>query len=256
MTRPIALVTGANRGIGRAIAVALSRAGFDPVCADLAETAETAETARLVAEVGGRHRFLGLDIAAIETHRSVLASLRRETGPLTCLVNNAGVQTPNRGDMLDVTPEDYDRLLDVNLRGTFFLTQAAARLMLADEAGDLPRSIVTISSSSASIAYPLIAPYCLSKTGLAMMTQLFALRLAEARIGVYEIRPGLIRTAMTAAAAGPYDAFIEGGGVPERRWGTPEDVGRAVATLASGSFSYVTGEAIAVGGGLQIATVR
>ena len=117
-----------------------------------------------------------------------------------------------------------------------------------------PRSIVTISSSSATIAYPPTAGYCLSKTGLSMLTQLFALRLADDGIGVYEIRPGLIRTSMTAAAAGPYDEFIARGGVPERRWVTPEDVGRAVATIASGGFSYVTGEAIAVGGGLQIAT--
>lgn len=255
MTRPVALVTGANRGIGRAIAVALARAGLDPVCADLGETADTAETARLVAEAGGRHRFAVLDVADIASHPARLAAIRAEAGPIACLVNNAGVQTPNRGDMLDVTPEDFDRLVAVNLRGTFFLTQAAARLMLAQADPRGPRSIVTISSSSATMAYPLIAPYCISKTGLAMMTQLFALRLAEAGIGVYEIRPGLIRTAMTANAAGPYDAFIERGGVPQRRWGTPEDVGRAVATLATGGFSYVTGEAIAVGGGLQIATV-
>jgi 3-oxoacyl-[acyl-carrier protein] reductase len=253
--RPLALVTGANRGIGRAIAVALAQAGLDPVCTDLAETAESAETARLVVAAGGRPRFAVLDIAAIADHAARLDAIQAEAGPLTCLVNNAGVQTPNRGDMLDVTPEDFDRLIAINLRGTFFLTQAVARRMLAAPDARAPRSIVTISSSSATMAYPLIAPYCLSKTGLAMMTQLFALRLAEAGIGVYEVRPGLIQTQMTANAAGPYDAYIARGGVPQRRWGTPEDVGRAVATLATGGFSYVTGEAIAVGGGLQIATV-
>ena len=255
MTRPLALVTGANRGIGRAIAMALAGAGFDPICADLTATPDTEETAGLVAAEGGRHRFVALDIADINTHSDHLIAIRREAGPITCLVNNAGVQTTNRGDILDVTAAEYDRVMAVNLRGTFFLTQAAARLMLRDPPTQTPRSIVTISSSSATIAYPLIAPYCLSKTGLSMLTQLFALRLADVGIGVYEIRPGLIRTSMTAAAAGPYDEFIARGGVPERRWGTPEDVGRAVATLASGGFSYVTGEAIAVGGGLQIATV-
>jgi 3-oxoacyl-[acyl-carrier protein] reductase len=255
MTRPVALVTGANRGIGRAIAVALAGAGFDPVCSDLAETEDTAETARQVSAAGGRHRFAALDIAAIATHADRLAAIQADAGPLTCLVNNAGVQTSRRGDMLEVTPEDYDRLLTVNLRGTFFLTQAVARLMLAEAPGERRRSIVTISSSGATIAYPLIAAYCLSKTGLSMMTKLFAVRLAEAGIGVYEVRPGLIRTSMTAAASERYDAFIAQGGVPERRWGTPEDVGRAVATLASGGFTYVTGEAVAVGGGLQIAHV-
>lgn len=256
MTRPVALVTGANRGIGRGIAVALAGRGFDLVCADLAATPETAETLRLAHEAGGRHRFAALDIADVEAHAGRLAEIRAEAGPIACLVNNAGVQTPNRGDMLDVTPADFDRVLGVNLRGTFFLTQAVARLMLGEPDPAPGRSIVTISSSSATIAYPLIAPYGLSKTGLRMMTQLFALRLAEAGIGVYEIRPGFIRTEMTAAAAGPYDAFIMAGGVPERRWGTPEDVGRAVATLAGGGFTHVTGEAISVGGGLQIATVR
>lgn len=256
MTRPLALVTGANRGIGRAIAVALAGRGFDLVCADLADTADTAETLGLARAAGGRHRFASLDIAAIETHTDRLAAICAEAGQIACLVNNAGVQTPNRGDMLDVTPADYDRVLGVNLRGTFFLTQAVARLMLAEADPAPGRSIVTISSSSATIAYPKIAPYCLSKTGLSMLTKLFALRLAEAGICVYEIRPGFIRTDMTASATGPYDAFIASGGVPERRWGTPDDVGRAVATLADGGFTHVTGEAIAVGGGLQIATVR
>lgn len=259
MTAPLALVTGANRGIGRAIAAALAGHGFDLLCTDLAETDDTGETRRLVEAESRRFRFAPLDVAAIDGHRDSIAALRAEHGPISCLVNNAGVQTPNRGDLLDVTAEDYDRLLDVNLRGTFFLTQAVARSMIADEgAGEAPeghRSIVTISSSSASIAYPLIGPYCLSKTGLSMMTKLFALRLAEHAIATYEIRPGLIRTSMTADATRGYDAFIESGGVPQRRWGTPEDVAAAVAALASGTFPYVTGEAIAVGGGLQIAKV-
>lgn len=256
MTRPVALVTGANRGIGRAIALALAGRGFDLVCADLSETDDTAETLRLAGAAGAGVRFARLDIAAVDGHASRLADIRAEAGPIHCLVNNAGVQTPNRGDMLDVTPADYDRVLGVNLRGTFFLTQAVARAMLAEGASPPGRSIVTISSSSAAMAFPLIAPYCLSKTGLSMMTQLFALRLAEAGIAVHEVRPGFIRTDMTAAAAGPYDAFIQAGGVPERRWGTPEDVGRAVATLASGAFTHVTGESVSVGGGLQIATIR
>lgn len=253
MTSPLALVTGANRGIGRAIAVAMAGRGFDLLCADLAETGDTTETRRLVEAAGQRFHFVQMDIADVGKHPATMAALRAECGPIACLVNNAGVQTPRRGDLLEVTPEDYDRLLDINLRGTFFLTQAVAKTMIADGPGKAHRSIVTISSSSATIAYPLIGPYCLSKTGLAMMNRLFALRLAEHGIATYEVRPGLIRTAMTAAATGQYDAYIQSGGVPERRWGTPEDVGRAVAALAAGTFTYVTGEAVAVGGGLQIA---
>ena len=253
LSRPLALITGANRGIGRAIAVHLARHSFDCVGGDLAQTPETAETERLVLSQGGRFRFVSLDVTDIENHANKIAALRAENGPLTCLINNAGVQTQARGDMLDVTPEDYDRLLGVNLRGTFFLTQAVARSMIADEPGRAHRSVVTISSSAATIAYPTLAPYCLSKSGLSMMTKLFAIRLAEHGISAYEVRPGLIQTDMTSAAAEKYSAFIESGGVPQRRWGTPDDVGQAVATLASGGFTYVTGDAISVGGGLQIA---
>lgn len=252
MSRPLALITGANRGIGRAIAIHLARGGFDCVAGDLAHTADTVETKRLVLAQGGGFHFVALDIAETASHAPVIAGIRAEHGPLACLVNNAGVQTRTRGDILDVTPEEYDRLLGVNLRGTFFLTQAVAREMMGDEVRGVHRSIVTISSSAATIAFPSIAPYCLSKTGLSMMTKLFAIRLAEHGISTYEVRPGFIRTDMTGPAADGYSAFIESGGVPQRRWGTPDDVGQAVATLASGGFAYVTGEVISVGGGLQI----
>ena len=157
-----------------------------------------------------------------------------------------------RGDLLDVSSESFDRVLGINLRGTFFLTQAVARRMLADAPSGHPRSIVTISSANAIIASPDRGEYCVAKAGLAMMTRLYALRLAAAGIGVYEIRPGVIRTDMTKVATAKYDKLIAEGLTPIARWGEPEDVGRAAAMLARGELSFVTGEAINVDGGLHI----
>ncbi len=155
-------------------------------------------------------------------------------GTIDCLVNNAGISVKVRGDLLDVTPESFDRVLGVNLRGTFFLTQAVARRMLAETRGpdDPPRSIVTISSANVRTVGPNRAEYCISKTGLAMTNQLFAHRLAEHDIMCYEIRPGIIRTDMTAGAFDRYDGLIRDGLTPVRRWGEPADVGSTVAALA------------------------
>ena len=202
LSRPLALITGANRGIGtRAIAVHLQGTVSTVLAEIWRRPRRQQKRSALSSPEGGRFRFVSLDVTDIENHANKIAALRAENGPLTCLINNAGVQTQARGDMLDVTPEDYDRLLGVNLRGTFFLTQAVARSMIADEPGRAHRSVVTISSSAATIAYPTLAPYCLSKTGLSMMTKLFAIRLAEHGISAYEVRPGLIQTDMTSAAA-------------------------------------------------------
>ena len=154
--------------------------------------------------------------------------------------------------MLEVTPAGFDRVLGVNLRGTFFLTQAVARRMVADGPGAHPRSVITISSSNAEIASPERAEYCLSKAGLGMMTRLLAVRLAGEGIMAYDIRPGLIRTDMTAASRAKYDRLIAEGMTPIARWGEPEDVGRAVAVLARGDLPFVTGDAIHVDGGMHI----
>lgn len=173
-------------------------------------------------------------------------------GAVACLVNNAGISVAQRGDLLDASPESFDRLMQVNLRGPFFLTQRVARHFL-ERGDDLRyRCIVNISSANAFAASTNRGEYCLSKSAITMATQLFATRLGEAGIGVFEVRPGVIRTAMTAVAAADYGRRIDQGLSPMRRWGEPADVGRAVAALAGGAFSFSTGDAIHVDGGLHI----
>ena len=249
---PQAIVTGGNRGIGRGIALALASAGFDVVILDCERSADTEATLAGVAGAGSRATFVNCDVADLAAHAAALDAAWAFAGRVDCLVNNAGVSVARRGDILDVTPESFDRVVSVNLRGTFFLTQAAARRMVAEGAGAHPRSIVTISSSNAEVASPERAEYCVSKAGLAMMTRLFAVRLAGEGIVAYDIRPGLIRTDMTRAATAKYDRLIAEGMTPIRRWGEPDDVGRVVATLAQGGLPFVTGDAIHVDGGLHI----
>ncbi len=254
MNRPLAWVTGANRGIGRGISAALAARGFDLVGTDLEETAETEITARMVGEAGGCFRFLQGDISQAHTAPRLVASAE-ESGRLRCFVNNAGLQTRQRVDILEMPEAEFDRIMSVNLRGTFFLTQAVARSMLASPAGE-GRSIISITSAAASAANPMSAAYCMSKAGLSMMVRLFALRLAEAGISSYEIRPGLIRTPMNADDLRPYEAAFKSGRVPLRRWGQIEEVGKAVASLACGDIPYCTGDVINVAGGFQIEQIQ
>jgi 3-oxoacyl-[acyl-carrier protein] reductase len=250
--RPAALVTGANRGIGRGIAWALAQAGFDVVVADLARTPDTEATLEGVRGRGGAADFIAADIAAIDGHAAVVDAAWALHGRIDCLVNNAGVSVAKRGDMLEVTPESFDRVVGVNLRGTFFLTQAVARRMLADPPGEAPRTIVTVTSSNAEIASPERSEYCIAKAGLAMMVRALAVRLAPAGILVYDIRPGLIRTDMTSVSAARYDRMLAEGFTPISRWGEPGDVGQAVAMVAGGGLRFSTGEAIHVDGGMHI----
>jgi NAD(P)-dependent dehydrogenase (short-subunit alcohol dehydrogenase family) len=251
---PVAAVTGGKQGIGRGIAFALAEAGFDVVVLDLAEDEAAAETLAGVRQREQKAVFVAGDIAAIERREEMAEALFSAFGTLDCLVNNAGVSVKVRGDLLDVTPESFDRVMGINLRGTFFLTQEAARRMVAEprRAEDPPRSIVTISSANTYLVGVDRAEYCFSKIALSMMTKAFALRLGEHGIRTYEIRPGIIRTAMTVVAAAKYDRLIAEGITPEARWGEPEDVGRAVATLAQGLVPFSTGDAFHIDGGLHI----
>jgi NAD(P)-dependent dehydrogenase (short-subunit alcohol dehydrogenase family) len=242
--RPVALVTGARRGIGAAIALALARTGFDIAITDIAEDDDARATLAALHEAGAKARFVRSDLADTEEVVS-------KCGPIDCLVNNAGVPSPARGDLLEVKPEAFDQVLDVNLRGTFFFTQAVARHMAAI-ASNHARSIITVSSASADLASPERGEYCISKASLAMLTKLFALRLARDGIPVFEVRPGVIRTSMTAGVADKYDRRIADGLVPMGRWGEPEDIGAAVAALASGQFQFATGSVINLDGGLAI----
>jgi NAD(P)-dependent dehydrogenase (short-subunit alcohol dehydrogenase family) len=250
-TRPLALVTGGRRGIGRAASVALAARGFDIIAADI-EQEGAAETAALVEAAGGAFAFRLLDVARIETHAPFLAALRQEFGRLDCLVNNAGVGALRRGDLLEVSPESWDRAFGVNARGSFFLTQAVAAGMLADGPSAGPRSIVFVSSANAVLASPDRGEYCASKTAVSMLAKLFALRLAEHGIAVHEIRPGVIRTDMTAPVAARYEARIAEGLSPIRRWGEAEDIGRAIALLAAGDLPFTTGDALHIDGGLHV----
>jgi short-subunit dehydrogenase len=252
-SRPVALVTGANRGIGRGIAWALADSGFDLALCDLVHDADTEATLAGLAARGARRVFQASDVAALDGHGALLDAARSLSGRIDCLVNNAGVPAVRRGDLLELRPEDFDRVLGVNLRAPFFLAQAVARVMLAEPPGAARRSIVTVSSISATHASPERAEYCLSKSALPMMTRLLALRLAAHGIAVWEVRPGIVRTPMTAPAAARYDALIDDGLVPQGRWGEAADVGRTVASLASGALPFATGEAVHVDGGLHIA---
>jgi NAD(P)-dependent dehydrogenase (short-subunit alcohol dehydrogenase family) len=227
--RPLALVTGARRGIGASIALELASRGFDLALTDIAEEG-SAEVLRSAAQQGARASFHRSDLARIETHAALVAEIVEARGPIGCLVNNAGVSVARRGDLLEVEPASFDHVHAINARGTFFMTQAVARHMVSAPPAH-PRSIVTVSSVSAELASIERAEYCLSKASLAMLTRLFALRLAPFEIGVFEVRPGVIRTPMTDGVAGAYDALIGSGLVPMRRWGEPIDGALAVPRL-------------------------
>ncbi|MBR0666678.1 3-ketoacyl-ACP reductase [Roseomonas hellenica] len=249
--RPLALVTGGRRGIGRATCIALAERGFDILAADREEEG-AAETAAAVAAAGAAFTFRVLDIARIDTHAAFLEAVRRDLGSLDCLVNNAGVGALRRGDLLEVTAESWDRAFGVNARGSFFLTQAVAAGMLADGPSDRYRSIVFVSSANAIMAAPERGEYCASKAAVSMLARLFALRLAEHGIAVHEVRPGVIRTDMTAPVAARYEQRIAEGLSPIRRWGEAGDVGRAIAMLAAGEMPFSTGDALHIDGGLHV----
>lgn len=253
-TRPVALVTGARRGIGRATVLELAKAGFDVAVNGVRPSDGLDETARLAAAEGAEAAVVAADIADIAGHESLLNRVLERFGRLDCLVNNAGVSVLGRGDLLEVSPESYDRCLTINTRGTFFLTQAFARRLVAAPPPDdgIHRAIVTVTSVNAEAASLPRGEYCISKAGLAMASRLFALRLAEIGVGVYEVRPGFIETEMTAPSKARYDRQIAQGITAIRRWGRPEEVGRTVAVLALGSLPYTVGEAINIDGGLMV----
>ncbi|MCG3179605.1 MAG: 2-dehydro-3-deoxy-D-gluconate 5-dehydrogenase [Phycisphaerae bacterium] len=255
---PCALVTGAGQGIGRGIALALAGAGYDIVANDI--VADPNNKAKGVYEVADRVEELGRrclpvqgDVSSMDDHRRVIESAVRAFGGIDVLVNNAGVAPKVRMDMLEMTAESYDRLMNINLRGPFFLTQAVANQMIRQAGRSQKPVVVFISSISATVSSTGRAEYCLSKAGVSMAARLFADRLAKHDITVFEIRPGIIATDMTSVVKEKYDKLIhEQGLLPQARWGTPEDIGRAVVALAQGCFAYSTGQVIEVGGGFGI----
>jgi NAD(P)-dependent dehydrogenase (short-subunit alcohol dehydrogenase family) len=247
------LVTGARRGIGKAIALALARANYDVAVADIEDGPELQAVAQQIKDMGLKTTAIGADISDLGSHNSIIAKAEEALGPLTTLVNNAGVSVLSRGDLLDVIPESYDRCMNVNARGTFFLTQTFARRM-RETITECHRSIITITSANATAVSIARGEYCMSKSAASMMSKLFAARLSDEDIGVYEIQPGFIDTDMTAPAKAKYDQLIEGGLTVIKRFGTPEEVGRIAVTLADGLLPYTSGQAIQADGGLL--TVR
>ena len=200
----------------------------------------------------GAVTYLTGDLGDLATHPAWLDAIRADVGRIDCLVNNAGMGAVMRGDVMDLTPEHFDRVMGVNFRGTVFLTQAVLRLMLAQPAGPLPRSIVTITSVSASHVSIDRLDYCASKAALALWSKGLAVRFAAEGIGVFDVRPGIVRSEMTAGVSAKYDGLIAGGLVPAGRWGEAADAASVVAALASGSFALATGSVIDVDGGLNI----
>lgn len=254
MTR-IAIVTGGRRGIGASIATELARVGFNVLVVDLERDERAEEVLSSVTAQNVRADFLTADISDIETHHSILDAAQSLGGRLSCLVNNAGVTSLVRGDMLELTPASFDRVMNINLRGAFFLSQAFARALLVeqDRTGTHEvRSIINITSANAELLGLDRADYTLSKSAMSMMTRLFAGRLARHHINVYEIRPGMIRTDMTAPVAEKYEKFLADGGIPFGRWGEPVDIGSVAAQLANGALPFTTGDFIWVDGGLSL----
>ncbi|RUW48454.1 MULTISPECIES: 3-ketoacyl-ACP reductase [unclassified Mesorhizobium] len=250
MTRPAAIVTGGARGIGLACAEALADAGFDILVADLADQAPANLAANITARAA-KFAYIRCDIANLESHADLVDIAMRAFGRIDCLVNNAGIGAVVRGDLLDLKPDNFDRALGINLRGTVFLSQAVAKAMLR-QPGDHAKSIITITSVSAEMASPERSEYCMSKAGLSMWVKNLALRLASENIGVFELRPGIIRTDMTAGVTAKYDALIEGGLVPAKRWGEASDIGAMVAALAASRLGFSTGSIINVDGALSV----
>lgn len=255
--RPVAMVTGGRQGLGLAAVKALAAQGFDVAVVDLAPPDAVSEAVIAdVAALGATARYYRLDISDLDGHQPLVDRVRADFGRLDCLHNNAGIAARPLTDVLDLGPEAFDRAVDVNLRGTFFLTQAVAKSMLADDARHVDgvyRSILVVTSIAAEMVSTDRSQYCVTKAGLSMLSKVLAVRLGGEGIHVHEVRPGFMRSDMTASASTtPIDEMIDDGRVPLPRWGTPEDVGQTVATLASGALPYSTGQPFWVAGGLNV----
>ena len=254
MGNRVALVTGGARGIGYGISETLAREGYDLAICGQRDAASVAEPMEALEQLGGQVHYVSADISDGEARQRLLASTRERFGRLDVLVNNAGVGPLVRADILETTEESYDRVMNINLRGPMFLTQAVARWMLEQkqEREDFAGTIVFVTSISSTVASTNRVEYCISKAGLSMAAQTWAVRLAAEGIPVYDVRPGLVRTDMNAAVQDRYDRMIDEGLTLQPRWGTPGDVARAVAMLARGDLAYSTGQVIMVEGGMLV----
>jgi NAD(P)-dependent dehydrogenase (short-subunit alcohol dehydrogenase family) len=253
----VALVTGGTRGIGLGIAKRLAAADFHVVITGRRDRADIQDAMNDVAtsfvNPNQRVEYLKADVSIIEDRKAMLDTIEASFGRLDVLVNNAGIAPRIRADVLEATEASFDELISTNLKGPYFLTQAVANSMIRQqEIARERRCIINVSSVSATVASINRGDYCISKAGIAMATKLWAAKLTQYGIGVYEVQPGVIATDMTAGVKGKYDALIEGDLLLDKRWGTPDDVGLAVAMLATGQLPYAPGAVLVLDGGLTL----
>jgi NAD(P)-dependent dehydrogenase (short-subunit alcohol dehydrogenase family) len=250
----VALITGGTRGIGLGVARSLAQEGFDLALCGRRPEADVQACLDDLRETGVSVFYARADVSNATDRADLLRVIRARFGRLDVLVNNAGVAPKERRDVLDATEESFERVLRINLQGPYFLTQAVANWMIAQQQDDdaFRGVIVNITSISSTVASPNRGEYCVSKAGMSMASQLWAVRLAEYDIPVYDVRPGVIRTDMTSGVEEKYDRLIDNGLIPQARWGLPEDVGKAVAMLARGDLPYSTGQVIMVEGGMTL----
>ncbi|MEM7624225.1 MAG: 3-ketoacyl-ACP reductase [Planctomycetota bacterium] len=250
----VALITGGSRGIGLGIAEHLADAGYNLVINGRRPQPDVQDTLDVLAGRGAEVLYRPMDVSNVDEHRGMLDAIKEKFGRLDALINNAGVAPSVRADILDADTESFDRLIDINLRGPYFLTQTTAKWFIKQKQADtdFKGTIINVSSISATVVSVNRGDYCISKAGVAMATQLWAARLGEYGLGVFEVRPGVIRTDMTAGVTEKYDKLFEQGLAVEPRWGEPSDIGKAVTALASGDLTYATGNVFMVDGGLTI----
>ena len=249
-----ALITGGSRGIGFGIALELAKAGFQLAINGVRKEQEAKAALEELRALGSEVIYTRGDISSTGDRTSIMDQVVQKLGPLNVLVNNAGVAPLDRKDLLEATEESYDRVMEINLKGPYFFTQLVARQMVeqVQKDKDFPACIINVSSISASLVSVNRGEYCLSKAGLSMATSLWAVRLGEFNIPVYEIQPGIIKTDMTAGVQEKYDRLIEEGLCVQKRWGMPEDVGKVARAMATGSMPYSSGQVVMVDGGLSI----
>jgi 3-oxoacyl-[acyl-carrier protein] reductase len=253
--KPVAVITGASKGIGRSVAISLAAEGFD--IAAIARSIDSEGMEILGPEVekrGGQFFPIGLDISCTGCQKEVVSNILERYGRIDFLVNNAGVAPLQRNDLLEMTLESYDRVMNINLKGPVFFAQKIAKEMiwLKQQIPDYKPVIIFVTSVSSVRSSTNRAEYCISKSGLSMSSTIFADRLSSEGILVYEVRPGIIETDMTAKIKDKYDKLINEGLVPQKRWGFPSDIGKAVASLARGDWNFSTGMVFEISGGLNI----
>jgi len=252
--KKVVFLTGGSRGIGLGIVKQLAMLGFDLAINGVRPEESVREILSTIKELGADVIYCPGNIAKVEDRKRILFQVKDHFKRLHILVNNAGIAPKERLDILNATEESFDEVLSVNLKGNYFLTQDVANWMIDEKNADpdFTGCIINISSVSATVASVNRGEYCISKAGISMATQLFAVRLGEFDIPVYEVRPGVTQTDMTEGVKDKYDQLIDNGLCVQKRWGQPEDVGKVVGALATGSFPYSTGQVIMVDGGLTI----